>query len=145
MNLPQYPVTPSANFAAYFFTSSGKMGTFQNVVQFTLIDNTKICSLGFGVLQPDGSIDDKIVTNNGNMLKILATVANTVYTFTSKYPEYAVAAEGSTKSRTNLYRRMLIQYYDTIVQDFYIFGINGGKILPFEKDKEYEAYSVKRK
>lgn len=42
----------------------------------------------------------KLLTNNGDSTKTLATVASTVYAFTGKYPEAWVYATGSTAVRT---------------------------------------------
>jgi hypothetical protein len=50
-----------------------------------------------------GEIDDKVISNNGDSEKVLATVVATVYAFTDKYPETWIYATGSTKARTRLY------------------------------------------
>jgi len=43
--------------------------------------------MGFGDLQPDGSIDDKANSNNGDMIKVLATMVQVLGDFVSKFKE----------------------------------------------------------
>ena len=60
-------------------------------------------NIGFGDKNLEtGDIDDKVVSNNGDSDKVLATVV--VYTFTDLNPETLIYATGSTKARTRLYR-----------------------------------------
>ena len=53
------------------------------MVQYTDTGTENIYNLGFGDYNDtSGKIDDFSVTNNGDSLKVLATVASTVYAFT---------------------------------------------------------------
>lgn len=90
-------------------------------------------------------IDDEIVTNNGDSVKVLATVASTVYAFTDKFPEAMIFATGTTKARTRLYRMGISNHLSTIKLDFEVFGLIDDKWLPFLKEVEFEAFLVKRK
>ena len=49
-------------------------------------------------------INDEVITNNGDALKILATVVSTVYAFIGKFPDAFIYATGSSEARTKLYR-----------------------------------------
>jgi hypothetical protein len=62
-------------------------------------------NLGFGDLNIlTREVDDKIITNNGDDPKVLATVLSTMYAFTGKNPEAYIYATGSTELRTRMYR-----------------------------------------
>jgi hypothetical protein len=57
----------------YTFTSIGKK-RIEKVVDFVPLGLKNIVNLGFGDLLPDGSVDDTVNSNNGDMAKVLATV-----------------------------------------------------------------------
>ena len=80
----------STNEEQYFyeFTSIGTNGEIKKVVEYSKMNIENYYNLAFGDYDEEkGEIDDKKVTNNGDSLRVLATVASTVYTFTGKYPE----------------------------------------------------------
>ena len=82
-------------------------------------------NLGFGDLLPDGSIDDRIVSNNGDIKKVLATIVVIVKHFTSLHPQVIVHFSGSTDERTKLYTRILVMYHASFKKEFEIYGIIG--------------------
>jgi len=92
-----------------------------------------------------GEIDDKVISNNGDSEKVLATVVATVYAFTDKYPESWIYATGSTKARTRLYRMGISKYLNEVTSDFEILGQLGDDWEDFEGGKDYEGFLVRRK
>ena len=91
-------------------------------------------------------IDDKTVTNNGDSLKVLATVASTVYAFIEKHPESWIVATGSTKARTRLYRMGITNNLTEISEDFLIFGYTKDENwVKFELAEDYIAFLVTKK
>jgi hypothetical protein len=96
-------------------------------------------------MKKTGQIDDRIITNNGDSLKVLATVASTVYAFTSKYPDIWVFATGSTIVRTRLYRMGLTNNLAEISVDFDVYGLKNDIWEIFITGEDYEAFMVKRK
>jgi hypothetical protein len=103
----------------YSFTSIGKK-SIEKVVDFgdTGIKNT--FNLAFGDLQPDGSVDDMINSNNGDIVKVLATVISILKEFIALHPKANVTFLGSTKERTKLYTRILKTYYSTFSAEFQV-------------------------
>jgi hypothetical protein len=83
----------------YVFVSDGKR-KIQKIVDFIPINKGDIVSLGFGDLLPDGSIDDKAISNNGDIVKVLVTVVDILKDFTSLYPSSQVFFVGSPDERT---------------------------------------------
>lgn len=50
-------------------------------------------------------------SNNGDLPRVLATVISIVIDFLDREPQATVFFSGSTQSRTNLYRRVLVNNY----------------------------------
>jgi hypothetical protein len=133
----------------YGFISDGKR-KIQKIVDFIPIGKRNIVSLGFGDLLPDGSIiDDKANSNNGDIIKVLATVVDILKDSTSLYPLSQVFFVGSTDERTKLYNRILKVYHAEFSKEFAILGalMIEGRIhyTPYEPEsnKEYLAFLIK--
>jgi hypothetical protein len=135
-----------SEFKIFEFESAGPKGIVKKVVQYTETNLHNFYNLGFGdKVTISNSIDDLVITNNGDSQKILATVAATLIVFTDRYPEAFVMATGSTAARTRLYRMGINNNLEEIENDFYIFGLKNDKWLKFQKNAAYEAFLVKRK
>jgi hypothetical protein len=81
----RYEVQIDESVSLFEFTSEGKFGKIPKVILYTKTNMKDLYNLGFGdkdVLT--GKIDDKVVTDNGDSEKVLATVGATVYAFTGK-------------------------------------------------------------
>jgi hypothetical protein len=87
MNLDRYEFEISKSATDFLFTSKGHLGIIQKAIRYNKMQDD-VYNLGFGDVNPvNGEIDDKIVTNNGDMTKILATVAFSIYLFTENIPD----------------------------------------------------------
>lgn len=106
----------------YTFTSTGKKPIAKQVV-FTYTGIRNIVNLGFGDLLPDGSIDDRANSNNGDIVKVLATIVRILIDFTEKFPEREIFFAGSTQERTRLYTRILETYHSDFNKEFNINGL----------------------
>ena len=106
-----------------------------------------IYNLAFGDYDAaTGGIDDFTVTNNGDSLKVLATVASTVYAFTAKYPQAWIFATGSTAVRTRLYRMGITNNLAEISADFVILGYTSDeRWARFVVGEDYEAFLLTKK
>jgi hypothetical protein len=133
----------------YIFVSEGK-SQIQKVVEFVPVATKNIVNLGFGDLLPDGSVDDKVVSNNGDILKVLTTVANILRDYTNLYPKYHVLFTGSTDERTKLYNRILKMYHPIFCKEFSIVGallVEGRtRFVTYNPDftEEYFAFVIKK-
>lgn len=80
-------------------------------------------NLAFGDKNYDtGQLDDKIITDNGDSEKVLATVVAALYAFVDRYPGVWVYATGSTLARSRLYRMGINKYFDMVAADFDVHG-----------------------
>ncbi len=133
----------------YIFISMGKK-RIEKVVDFIPLKAKNTMNLGFGDLRPDGSINYKSNSNNGDILKVLATVVDIIKHFTSRHPDIIIFFTGSTIERTRLYARILKTYYQIFNKEFMVYGITGtdndNEITPFDPQSgmEYLAFLIKR-
>lgn len=143
----KYQYKSEGQFEYFEFYSEGPKGVIKKVVEFQKTIQENVYNLAFGDYSDEAKgIDDLTVTNNGDGLKILATVASTVYAFTEKRPEAWIIATGSTAARTRLYRMGITNNLAEISADFIIFGYSKNEIwVPFEIGEDYEAFLVTKK
>jgi hypothetical protein len=133
----------------YTFTSVGRR-RIEKMVEFTNVGIEDVYNLAFGDLLPNGTIDDTSNSNNGDIVKVLATVISILKDFTEKNPMAYVFFTGSTNERVNLYRRILRSYYSMISKDFkikaYIRSDDTYKEVEFDPEikTEYAGFIVKK-
>jgi hypothetical protein len=134
----------------YLFLSSGRRRV-SKIVVFTVLEQKNFYNLGFGDLLPNGEIDDKANTNNGDMIKVLSTIIHIIMDFTELNRGAKIAFMGSTKERTALYQRILSNYLNSFGKEFTVTALKGPVNKPFETifdpayDGPYLAFFVKRK
>jgi hypothetical protein len=90
-------------------------------------------------------MNDKVRSNNGDRDKILATVAGTVIEFIEHYPNAVIFTKGSTPSRTRLYQMGILANWQEINKIFVIEGLINSEWLPFERNKNYQAFMARAK
>ena len=149
MRLEQYKVKFNPTKTAFVFTSEGPKGSILKGVYYTKIKAEgykNLYNLAFGdKLIDSDDIDDRVVTDNKDSEKVLATVANTVITFTKRHPNAHVFIAGSNTARIRLYRMAISKYFDELSEIFVIQGYFKGKWLPFEKNIDYRAFLINLK
>ena len=142
----RYNLEVTELFTVYEFISDGPKGEIVKLVKYTKVGIGNTYNLGFGDKIGDtDEFDDMIVTDNSDGLKVLSTVAGTIYSFTDAYPKSMVFAVGSTPSRTRLYRIGISNNLSEIKEDFNVFGYLKNQWTPFEKNQNYEAFLIVRK
>jgi hypothetical protein len=133
----------------YTFISTGKRSIVK-VIEFTPTATYNVYNLAFGDLLPNGEIDDMSNSNNGDIIKIFATIIDVVQFFTTNNPSLRIYFEGSTPERTLLYNRILKTYYQPFSKKFKIAGViktdKGQKRVPFDPKNTgiYFAFLIKR-
>lgn len=135
------------NELMYFeFFSQGPKGKVKKIIEFSETNVKDVFNLAFGDFDDKTQrISDRVVTNNGDSLKVLATVASSVYAFTTQRPDAWVFATGSTTVRTRLYRMGLTNNLADISMDFEVYGLKNENWEEFIIGEDYEAFLVKRK
>ncbi|MGG7663387.1 DUF6934 family protein [Dyadobacter sp. BHUBP1] len=122
MERPHYEFEYAIPREVYLFVSKGKHGNVTKMVKFQMIRNN-IANLGFGDSKDDGfDFDDLVITDNGDMETVLATVIKITVTFLSKNPDVSVYINGSTATRNRLYRVIISNNLETISQNYEVWG-----------------------
>jgi hypothetical protein len=146
MHYDQYEITPGDTTLTFEFVSQGVKGDVEKLVVYSKIGLSDIFNLGFGdKIGLAEDFDDTAVTNNGDTLKVMATVAATLYPFTDRFPEAKVYVKGSTKVRTRLYRMGISNNLEAVNLDFQIYGLRNESWEKFTTGIDYEAFLVTRK
>jgi hypothetical protein len=133
----------------YTFISTGKRN-IDKVIEFIPTAKNNVYNLAFGDLLPNGGIDDMANSNNGDIIKIFATIINVLQKFTMKNPSFIIYITGSTRQRTLLYNRILKTYYQLFREKFAIAGLiktdNGEIYVPFDpkSTSAYFAFLIQR-
>jgi hypothetical protein len=142
MDRPSYEFEYSLPQAVYLFTSEGKNGRVGKRVQFDLIQDNMF-NLGFGDWKEDEcGFDDLVITNNGDMEKVLSTVIAIAVKFLSLNYGASLYLTGSTAARTRLYRIIISNNYHTISREYAVWGYWRGEWCTYEKNVDYEAFLV---
>ena len=145
MNLPKYELSAENSLNIFEFVSIGTKGKIQKIIQFSETHLKDFYNLGFGDKNSEtGEVNDKVVSNNGDSQKVLATVVAAIYAFTDRNPSVWVYATGSTEARVRLYRMGINKYYDKVSEDFEIYGLIEDEWLAFNQELDFEAFVVRR-
>ena len=146
MRNQRYKVEVASFSTVFEFVSEGTKGSIHKLVKYTKTGKSDFYNLGFGdKIGETNDFDDKVISDNGDSEKVLATVASTLYEFTDKYPVAFIFATGSTLARTRLYRISLSNALDEISHDFSLLGYLEGKWEVFERNRDYSAFLITRK
>ncbi len=147
MRYSRYEYVTEDELHYFEFRSIGRKGTIKKVVEYSEMSVKNYFNLAFGDYNDDrNEIDDKVITNNGDAQKVLATVVSTLYAFTSKYPDAKVFATGSTDARTRLYRMGISNNLEEIKSDFYVYGMKPNEEFEeFIIGEDYIGFLVTRK
>lgn len=144
MNKPTYNVEFISSKDQYIFESIGAKGSILKVVMFTEIQSN-IYNLGFGDYDiKTNIINDTSISDNGDIIKVLSTVINIADDFLTKNPFCSIYFEGSTPLRTQLYQRILNNYFDEFSDYFEIYGYIEERPELFQNNKTYKSFLIKK-
>ncbi|HEX9513110.1 MAG TPA: hypothetical protein VF939_21620 [Puia sp.] len=144
MHLERYEFEVKGN--RYDFVSQGPKGEIKKAVFYYKVRETKhpLYNLSFGDWNEKINwIDDRVVTNNGDREKILATVAATVVNFTNQNPDAFIFAAGSTPSRTRLYQMSIASFLTIICSLFEVDGFFRNRWQSFQTGYNYSAFLLR--
>jgi hypothetical protein len=148
----RYDYKANAALTVFGFESVGRRGRIAKRVEFEHVGWTDdrhkraVYNLAFGDLYADGeTYDDSVVSDNGDMEQVLATVASTVYAFLEAHPSAMVLLEGSTPARTRLYRMGISKWLGRVEADFEVLGYKNDMWEKYVKGGDYGALLLQRK
>lgn len=147
MKLDRYELKANEPLTTYEFLSEGPKDKIQKIIQFSVVNQIdNVYNLAFGDKNYlTGEIDDRIVTDNGDSEKVLATVVAAVYAFCDYFPGAWIYATGSTAARTRLYKMGINKYFDIVETDFEMYGQIQNEWELYTRGKNYQAFVIQRK
>lgn len=148
MDITPYKVTEIAPLV-FSFISEGEKGKVEKLVKFQPFQKyLGVFNLAFGDRKSEETleIDDKNITNNGDIIKVIATVIQTIPRFFAKNSNATLIFSGSDSKRMNLYHRILRGHYKEFEKDFIISGIEEDSdiISLFEPSKRYQFFLIEK-
>lgn len=148
MEQERYTVERVEDAFVYRFFSEGPKGKILKMVRFQHAPELgrNAFNLAFGDLdESTGRLNDRIISNNGDHLKVLHTVAITILDFVNFWPKAIIRIEGSTPSRTRLYQMGIASFWLEISKEFQVWGELGGNWVPFKKGVNYNGFLIFKK
>jgi hypothetical protein len=148
MRAETYAIRAKSSAMTFEFISEGPKGMIKKRVQYHKIyEDEELYNLAFGDISLEKKkIDDKVVSNNADRDKVLATVAATLFVFMKKYPDAIVYAKGSNPARTRLYQIGISKNLEDINKQFEVLGeLEEDEIEVFQKNKNYLAFYIRNK
>ncbi len=139
-----YPFEASEDYLSFWFESCSSGCRIQKSVEFEEI-GVDLYNLAFGDMDKKGQLNDMVVSNNGDMRKVLATVVKTALAFFEMYPERSIYFSGNSSSRNRLYRAILTRDIENWSGVFEVQGIMQGMPVQFSQNMDFEGFLIKRK
>ena len=138
-----YPLLTEPMHRMYKFKSIGTQGVVEKIIIFQKIGGTRY-NLSFGDFK-DGRIDDEVITNNGDLVKVISTVAQSVYVFFEHYPDASIEIEGVDDKRKRLYNTIFQRRRTEIDLYFEVKGWSGGELTALQEGYFYEKFVIQLK
>jgi hypothetical protein len=146
MNKESYSFATLENDSCvYAFESIGKQGAIRKMVYFQEF-SPRIYNLALGDYtgNHDNPLDDMKVSDNGDMPKVLATVAKIIAWFLDKNPDASIFIEGNTPTKKVLYHRIIANNIQDLAPFFVILGVDeGGNVSRFDTNIPHQAIVIK--
>ncbi|WAC09413.1 DUF6934 family protein [Dyadobacter pollutisoli] len=164
MNKESYSYRKSGDANLYFFVSEGTYGNITKSVsitrilsEFTNLPGQEIYNLAFGdfkIINGQWMIDDSSRSNNGDMPKVIATVAKVAIEFMHKNETAILSFSGfmdkksfelGRNQRTNLYQRAINSNFEELCKSFEIIGVVKDHIEEYVLGTKYDRILIKCK
>ena len=147
MSYDAYQLEITESIMMFEFVSEGPKGLVRKRVHYQETKEIDTYNLALGdVNNETNKVDYKIVTDNKDVEKVLATVAKTVFIFMDNFPQARIYAQGGNAARTRLYRMGISNNLEEIKEQFNVYGLlEGIGWVLFEKDVNYLAFTLKLK
>lgn len=127
----------------FYFESEGEQGIISKVIIFSYLEDES-WNLAFGDLK-GGDIDDSVISNNYDIVKLVSTIAKVVYEFSAEYPSRHIVIEPVDEKRKKLYNHIFRRNYEDILLTFHIIGTYNGNDENYSPKKFYDIFKLIRK
>jgi hypothetical protein len=125
----------------YFaFQSAGPRGVVIKIIRFTYIKENR-WNLGFGDYKR-GQIDSSSITNNGDVVKVMNTVARAIHVFFEEYPDRIIEIRPVDEKRKRLYNQIFSRKWIQIQDKFVVFGLKNKSAMPYSPFEFYDSFEI---
>jgi len=138
-----YQLDALENNTVFQFNSIGKQGTITKLILFQFI-NGNTFNLAFGDFK-NNKLDDKIISDNGDLIKVISTVALSIYLFFDAHPNAIIEIQGVDKKRQQLYNHIFRRRKVEIDLLFTVLGEIGGQKESLKNGRFYNKFVIKKK
>lgn len=118
------------------------------VILFSLVDEENlfyVLSLGSIWKSNPDIIDFETLTENGDVFKVLNSVAWSIDDFLTKNLSAKVIFEGNSSKKNRVYLKLVSRKLNLVKDKYRVFGLTNGEVFPFEPNFDYEAIVVSKK
>ena len=126
------------------FPSIGKKHLLKQVVFSKMSYNHNNYNLSLGTILENGTVNFLDSSNNGDVVKVFATVIKCVKTFASDFHDSVIFFKGNTEQKNRVYNEILRRHYDEFSVDFNIFGVSNidgnSTVSKFNRKKYYSGF-----
>lgn len=136
-----YPYYPSKNKLMFIFRSEGSKGTINKLIIFTREKRKNDWNLAFGDLKED-DIDDLVISNNQDAMKIIRTVAKATLEFLEIYPKSKIFINPVDEKRKKLYNHIFRRHFKEMHAIFKIVGRIGKSKEVYKPTSFYDSFTI---
>jgi hypothetical protein len=138
-----YTTNHNEALTRFYFVSQGNKGNILKVIAFSQWDGNT-WNLGFGDFR-NGRIDDRVVSNNGDIGKVMQSVAYSAFSFLEKYPERSIIIQPVDEKRKRLYNLIFQRHYEELATAFILQGKHGNDWGLYSPNETYDVFEVSLK
>lgn len=135
-----YPYLTSGKKTQVAFQSLGPKGIVIKIIRFEHVKDN-CWNLGFGDYK-HGKIETSRLTNNGDVVKVLATVAAAILTFLEEYPDRIVQIMPIDEKRKRLFNLVFSRIWEQIQEKVRIIGLKENRRGDFSPGKFYDSFEI---
>ncbi len=136
-------IQPNPNL--FTFVSVGKKGEILKGVFFEDIgdDVYNLALVDYDPISKQWS--DEVVSDNGDILKIMVTVVDIIFHFLNKNHTKIVYFKGNSVIRQKLYNRIIQNYLVELSDEFVVWGNNENEREIVLQGKKYQSFYIYKK
>jgi len=138
-----YPLIPTKLKNAFFFKSVGVKGTILKVIIFEHLKGNRY-NLAFGDVV-NNELDDEVISNNRDFVKVMATVATAIYYFLETNPKAIVEIDPIDSKRALFYNRIFQRKHTEIIEILNLVGIVNKQKEIYNPEKLYDKFEIRSK
>jgi hypothetical protein len=139
-----YTYFPIGDNLFYGFWSEGVKGRILKVIVFTFERRKRKWNLAFGDWK-NSDLDDKVMTNNQDVVRVIGTVAKVAYQFFDDYPNAVLVIDPVDDKRKKLYNIIFQRHFETIKQTFKIVGFIKKRKQDYSPQHSYDKFELSLK